>query len=116
MSGFHVVLLTITLDNTNADTDTRKIWIQLAERQKVPIRCIWLSTPQAVSQHNDAARSMNKALNREDRQVLPKVAFTGFASRFKPPNPDEGFQDVTEVAFTFRGSEEEYKIWGRYWA
>jgi bifunctional polynucleotide phosphatase/kinase len=43
------------------------------------------------------------------------MAFTGFASRFKPPQMKEGFQDITEVQFQFRGSQDEYKIWGRYW-
>lgn len=54
-------------------------------------------------------------LNPEERQPLPKIAFTGFASRFKEPKLKEGFQDVVEVDFTFRGTKEEYEIWGRYW-
>jgi bifunctional polynucleotide phosphatase/kinase len=54
-------------------------------------------------------------LNPEARQALPKLAFTGFASRFKEPKPQEGFQDVVTVDFKFRGTKEEYDIWGRYW-
>jgi len=27
----------------------------------------------------------------------------------------EGFQDVVEVEFKFKGTKEEYDIWGRYW-
>jgi bifunctional polynucleotide phosphatase/kinase len=27
----------------------------------------------------------------------------------------EGFQDVIEIPFKFRGTKDEYDIWGRYW-
>lgn len=81
----------------------------------MPIRCVSFTTPGHVCRHNDAVRSLNKALNPEDREVLPEMAFTGFASRYKAPQESEGFQDVTEVAFCFRGTKEDYAIWGRYW-
>lgn len=43
------------------------------------------------------------------------MAFTGFASRFKEPAVKEGFSDIFIAYWQFRGSQEEYKIWGRYW-
>jgi bifunctional polynucleotide phosphatase/kinase len=54
-------------------------------------------------------------MNPEDRQQLPKLAFTGFAARYKEPKLKEGFEDIVEVDFKFRGTEEEYKTWARYW-
>ncbi|KAF6824426.1 bifunctional polynucleotide phosphatase/kinase [Colletotrichum plurivorum] len=105
----------IAIDNTNADPETRKVWIQLAEKHKIPIRCVWFKTPLIVCEHNDAVRSMNKSLNPESRTALPKLAFTGFKSRFKEPKVKEGFQDVTEVDFAFRGSKEDHDVWARYW-
>jgi bifunctional polynucleotide phosphatase/kinase len=103
------------LDNTNADPDTRTIWVELAKKFGISIRCVWFKTPIALCEHNDAVRAMNKSLNPESRQVLPKLAFSGFSARHKPPQKKEGFQDITEVSFRFRGTEEEYRIWGRYW-
>lgn len=108
-------MLTLRPDNTNADPDTRAVWIDLARKENVPIRCVWFRTPLHVCQHNDAVRSQNKELNPESRQGLPDSAFFGFESRFKEPRAKEGFQDVTEIPFAFRGSEEDFKIWGRYW-
>ncbi|OAA69915.1 DNA kinase/phosphatase Pnk1 [Akanthomyces lecanii RCEF 1005] len=105
----------VAVDNTNADPATRKIWIDLAGSFKVPIRCVSFTTPAAVCRHNDAVRSLNKSLNPEDREVLPEMAFSGFQSRYKPPQASEGFQDITEVEFRFRGTKEDYEIWGRYW-
>lgn len=31
--------------------------------------------------------------------MLPKMAFTGFAARYREPSADEGFQDITKVDF-----------------
>lgn len=38
-------------------------------------------------------------MNPESRVMLPKMAFTGFASRYREPTADEGFQDTTKVNF-----------------
>lgn len=54
-------------------------------------------------------------MNPENRESLPKLAFNSFASKFKEPKAKEGFEDVMQVDFTFRGTEEEYGIWARYW-
>lgn len=34
--------------------------------------------------------------------MLPKMAFTGFASRYREPTVDEGFADITKVNFKVR--------------
>lgn len=54
-------------------------------------------------------------MNPETREGLPKLAFNGFASRYKQPQVKEGFQDIIEVDFAFRGTKEEYETWARYW-
>lgn len=54
-------------------------------------------------------------MNPESRTGLPKLAFNSFASKFVAPKVDEGFQEVIEVDFKFRGTKEEYDIWARYW-
>lgn len=122
----------VAIDNTNPDPEARAVWVRIAQKAGVPVRCVWFKTPLAVCEHNDAVRGLNKAvrlqplpvfcfsliplqMNPEARAVLPKMAFNGFKSRFKPPTTKEGFEDVTEVEFRFRGTEEERGIWARYW-
>lgn len=105
----------VVVDNTNPDPDTRKQWVDFAQKHKVPIRAVWFRTPLAVCEHNDAVRSLNRTLNPESRTSLPQLAFNGFNARFKEPKVKEGFKDVTEVDFKFRGTKEEYEIWGKYW-
>ncbi|ORY64488.1 polynucleotide kinase 3 phosphatase-domain-containing protein [Pseudomassariella vexata] len=105
----------VAIDNTNPDPDGRAEWIKFAEKHKVPIRCVWFKASQELCEHNAAVRALNKPLNPEAREALPKIAFSGFFSRFKEPKVKEGFGDVVEVEFKFRGTEAEYAIWGRYW-
>ncbi|KAI6276167.1 hypothetical protein MCOR31_003936 [Pyricularia oryzae] len=107
--------VSVVVDNTNPDPDTRALWVALAKKHDVPIRCVWFKTPLALAQHNDAVRSMNGTMNPESRAGLPALAFNSFNSRLKEPKVGEGFQDVVEIEFTFRGTKEEYELWGKYW-
>ncbi|KAI0406402.1 DNA kinase/phosphatase Pnk1 [Xylaria palmicola] len=105
----------IVVDNTNPDADGRKEWVELARKHDVPIRCVWFKIPKALCEHNDAVRAMNKSLNPEARSALPPLAFNGYFARLREPTVKEGFQHILPVEFTFRGTKEEYAIWGQYW-
>ncbi|KAI0137113.1 polynucleotide kinase 3 phosphatase [Xylariales sp. AK1849] len=105
----------VAIDNTNPDVDGRAEWVDFAKKHRVPIRCVWFRTPIELCEHNNVVRALNKPMNPEAREALPKLAFNSFASRFKEPKVREGFQDIVEVVFKFRGTKDEYAIWGRYW-
>lgn len=88
------------LDNTNADEESRAVWVQLAHKFAVPIRCVHFPAPAKLCQHNDTVRALSTGtFNPEKRSILPHSAFTGFASRFTEPQLREGFQDVIKVEF-----------------
>jgi hypothetical protein len=53
------MLIVVSLDNTNADTEVRSKWIELASRHAVPIRCVLFTTAAAVCEHNDVVRALN---------------------------------------------------------
>ncbi|KAL2355708.1 polynucleotide kinase 3 phosphatase-domain-containing protein [Cryomyces antarcticus] len=106
----------VVVDNTNADPDTRSQWINLAKRLDVPIRCILFTADPRLCEHNDTVRALNVTLmNPEKRTLLPKIAFAGFLSRYREPSLQEGFQDITKVDFKFEGSEEQQKVWRKFW-
>ena len=95
-----VFITPCTLDNTNADPDTRAIWIKLGRRMEVPVRCVYLAAPPKLCEHNDAVRALGGVLmNPEQRTMLPRVAFAGFASRFREPVLAEGFQEIIKINF-----------------
>ena len=90
-------------DNTNADHETRAVWVQLARKFAVPIRCIHFPAPAQLCQHNDTFRALSaREFNPEKRSILPHSAFAGFNSRFKEPKVQEGFQDIIKVEFQVR--------------
>ena len=94
----------VVIDNTNADPDTRAVWIKLAAKYKVPIRCVYFTAPAKLCEHNDTVRALgsqdvNAQFNPEKRSILPYAAFAGFASRFKEPKLTEGFEDIVKVDF-----------------
>ena len=54
--------MSLSLDNTNADPETRKHWTDLAKELSIPIRLIhFLSSPE-LCRHNAAVRAANKVL------------------------------------------------------
>ncbi|KAL9119120.1 MAG: hypothetical protein Q9187_004323 [Circinaria calcarea] len=90
----------VAIDNTNADVDTRAVWVQLAQRLGLPIRCLYFTAPIKLCEHNDTVRALHDGLlNPEKRSILPHSAFSSFSSRFREPQNDEGFQDIMQIAF-----------------
>ncbi|TAQ85076.1 hypothetical protein B7494_g6595 [Chlorociboria aeruginascens] len=92
----------VAIDNTNADIETRSKWIALAKGHSTQIRCVLFTANAQICEHNDVVRALNSTMNPEKRTMLPRMAFTGFASRYQRPQLSEGFQDITEVAFKVR--------------
>ena len=106
----------VAVDNTNADADTRAVWVALARNYKVPIRCVYFTAPVKLCEHNDTIRALaGHRFNPEQRAILPHSAFAGFRARLREPKVQEGFQDVIKVDFQFQGDEEARRVWSQYW-
>lgn len=87
-------------DNTNADPETRNVWVQLAQKFGIPIRCVHFTAPAKLCEHNDTVRALSGDIfNPEKRTILPHSAFASFAARFKEPKMKEGFQDIVTIDF-----------------
>lgn len=79
------------------------MWIELAEKFNIPIRCMHFTAPVKLCEHNDTVRALAGAdFNPEKRGILPHSAFAGFRSRFKAPKVGEGFQDIVTIEFEVR--------------
>ncbi|WEW55437.1 DNA kinase/phosphatase Pnk1 [Emydomyces testavorans] len=100
------------------DPETRAHWVKLAKEHNVPVRCIYLSTPQSICKHNNAVRAANpklESINPENRTFIPNVAFGDFTRRFQEPQISEGFQDITRVDFQFEGDPTAREMWAQHW-
>lgn len=106
----------VAVDNTNADEQARKYWVDLAKELQIPIRCIYFTTPARLAEHNDSVRAMNvELMNPEKREILPGIAFKSFQQRFQEPQLPEGFEDITMADFAWQGTPEQKAIWTKHW-
>jgi bifunctional polynucleotide phosphatase/kinase len=48
----------VAVDNTNADKETRAIWVQLAAKLNVPIRLVNFTASAKLCEHNDTVRAL----------------------------------------------------------
>lgn len=46
-------------DNTNADQDVRAVWVNLAKKHAIPIRCVLFTASAKLCEHNDTFRALN---------------------------------------------------------
>jgi len=48
----------VVVDNTNADVETRGLWVEKAKKLNVPVRLVHFSAPKRLCEHNDAVRAL----------------------------------------------------------
>ena len=106
--------VSVCIDNTNRDRKTRSKWIDLAAQFNIKPRCIHFKTPLPIARHNNAVRTLS-GMVKEKRDFLPAIAFGDYEKKFQPPELSEGFSELDEIDFKFEGTEEERKIWSKWW-
>ncbi|KAL0947240.1 hypothetical protein HGRIS_013361 [Hohenbuehelia grisea] len=106
------------IDNTNRDTRTRKAYVDLANQFGVPIRCFHFTGSMELAWHNNLYRAYNLppsvAGSEPERSAVPYLAFTGYRSAFEQPELSEGFSEIKNVNWVFRGTPEERKYWSMW--
>jgi len=99
---------TIVLDNTYPTVKSRASIIAVAKANKVPIRCLWLTTSFEEAQLNACLRMVRdtgKLLQPEDFKKtknpnhFPPVALFAYKKEFQKPTTTEGFASVQPVEF-----------------
>ncbi len=81
----------VVVDNTNPSAAERAPLVAAARAAGVPVRAVWLDTPE------DVARARNAA--REGAARVPEVGLAATRDRFAPPTAEEGFDRVDVVAY-----------------
>ena len=95
----------VVIDNTNPNKAARKPYIDLAAKQKVPCRCIYIDIPTELSHHLNFVRQ-NQTKGKIRR--IPEVAYRTYEKNFEPPDKSEGYIDVQKVGFIpiFQGGDD----------
>ncbi|KAG2020586.1 polynucleotide kinase 3'-phosphatase [Coprinopsis cinerea AmutBmut pab1-1] len=103
------------IDNTNRDVATRKHYIDVAKKHKIPIRCFHFTAPVELAWHNNLYRAfIEKAEEEPRRSLVPYTAVIGFKNAFEEPTLEEGFSEIRRVNWNFEGTEEERKRWSMW--
>ena len=100
----------VVLDNTYLTRAARSYVIDVASRQGIPARCIWLDTPLAQAQVNLVERLLDRfgslpspeelrAVARREQGVHAPTSQMRTVRELEPPMADEGFAGVEHVPF-----------------
>jgi aryl-alcohol dehydrogenase-like predicted oxidoreductase/predicted kinase len=101
----------VVLDNTYLTRAARSYVIEVAERHRIPARCIWLDTPLAHAQVNLVERLLERfgvlpdpetlrVLARREPGVLMPTSQMRALRELEPPSRDEGFAATEQMPFS----------------
>ena len=77
----------IVFDATNPTKEKRQEYVALANKYKLPIRCIVMQT--------DMAEAMFR--NNKRNKIIPKITYYVFRKKYQDPTLDEGFQEIIKI-------------------
>ncbi|TKY86240.1 hypothetical protein EX895_005065 [Sporisorium graminicola] len=106
------------VDNTNRDRKTRKLYIDLAQKLGVTIRCIYFDVPKHVCVHNNHFRAHHGPVNEHEvkRKILPVTAIDSWFAQREVPKKSEGFDaEVVRAVWGWSGDEKAARRWRMYY-
>lgn len=84
----------VVIDNTSPSLESRKLFIDIANKNNVKCRCIKFETSFDHAFHNNMYRYV-----KGDRKV-PIIAYRIYKKKFNEPELSEGFYQINEINFT----------------
>jgi bifunctional polynucleotide phosphatase/kinase len=88
--------LSVIIDNTNPSITDRKKFIDLAKKYSYTIRCINFVIPMELALHNNYYRHF-KYTTQFTTQLIPKIAYNIFKSKYVNPEIKEGYKEIIEI-------------------
>jgi bifunctional polynucleotide phosphatase/kinase len=86
------------VDNTNPEKSDRKLFIDVAKKHKVPVRCFYFNVTKEVATHLDTQRKINEGREHLSKRV-GRIPIATFFKKFQPPEKSEEFTNIEEVCF-----------------
>jgi len=90
----------VVVDNQNKEKRTRKSYIELARKEGVPIRAVFLNYPKQMCFHLNAYRLLNPRVPEHRKEKVPQVTIHSFYKYLEIPRCDEGFDEVIQLTET----------------
>ena len=102
----------VAIDNTSPDVESRKRYVDCAQKFGVPVRCFQFMTTVAHAKHNNRFREITQRGGKHAK--VNDLAFNMYKSKFCEPALSEGFAEIVKVEITptFRDKKKEqlYKL------
>lgn len=89
--------LSLVIDNTNLDKETRKSYLNLAKKHHYRTRVIYLDTPIEIAKHLNNVRHIysNGAIPK-----INKIAYNFMKKNFSEPESSEKFDKIEKIKFS----------------
>ena len=85
----------VTVDNTNPDTESRLRYVECARKNSVPIRCFVFTTSIPHAKHNNKFRELS--VKDSSYKKVNDLAFNMYKSKFTEPEMTEGFSQIVKI-------------------
>lgn len=82
----------MVIDQTNSNKETRKLWINLAQKYNYKVRVILMTTSKELSKHNNYFRHITTGI-----KLVPDIAYRIYKSKFVGPQLTEGISEIMEA-------------------
>ncbi|KIM72492.1 hypothetical protein PILCRDRAFT_16074 [Piloderma croceum F 1598] len=106
------------VDNTNRNVQTRKYYLDVAQKLGIQVRCFIFAGNADLAWHNNLYRAYNMppSAPRIDprRDLLPYSAIAGFTKDYEAPTTSEGFSEIKTVNWVFEGDAEAKRRWSMW--
>ncbi|XP_053658768.1 uncharacterized protein F21D5.5 [Anopheles marshallii] len=100
----------VVIDNLSPDVETRKRYVLVANRAKIPVRCFLMDVGYKHARHNNEFREMTD----RSHSTISEMVFNSYKSKFQQPTQAEGFTEIVKVNFvpnfTTKSHEELYRM------
>ena len=89
--GFPVVI-----DNTNPDSNTRKLYLEIAKKYNIDSRCLQFTCNQEIAIHMNHFRCQ---ISRGKIGIIPIVVYRVYNKKYQNPLLKEGFSEIIKIPF-----------------
>lgn len=88
----------VVIDNTCISKEKRLVYIDIAKKYNVEVRCLLFTCPIELCKHNSHYRNF---ITDGKIDVIPSIAYNVMKAKYEKPDIDEGFVSVDEIDFCF---------------
>ena len=92
----------VVVDNTNPDSETRKLYIDMAKKLDISVICLYFSCEQKIANYMNKNRCQN---SKGENKLVPIIGYRIYNKKFTKPNLNEGFEKILKIPFILQKNQ-----------